>query len=405
MCGRTLWHLPIGPDENKHCPPEIADHTLAAVFHRAGYDTMYTCKQGNTYPAANKRFDVRREANKRGSTHDSGSGWHGDQLLDYLDSRAETNDQDPFLIFFGFSHPHDARNGKPKLLAKYGAVNHQDKKSLPPANNQQPALPASYLPRHPFDTTHSDVRDEVDVSGVWNNRDERTIRNEIGREFACSENIDVEIGRVLDKLQAMGQLENTVVIYTSDHGIAIGRHGLMGKQNLYEHTWRVPFIAKGPGIAQGARAKGNVYLLDILATLCDLAGVATPATNEGLSMKLVLEGKQDTVRDVQYGCYCGGAKPGIRCVRKGDWKLIKYDGGDESNRETQLFNLAENPEELLEEHQLAEIERSAGSMPLPQQKNLCSDPRYSNKLSELEALLLSEMRRLDDPYRLWSQPQ
>ncbi len=88
------------------------------------------------------------------------------------------------------------------------------------------------------------------------------IRNEMGRQFACAENIDIQIGRVLDRLETMGELENTVVVYTSDHGIAIGRHGLMGKQNLYEHSWRVPMIAAGPGIAEGLRVKGNVYLGD-----------------------------------------------------------------------------------------------------------------------------------------------
>ena len=70
----------------------------------------------------------------------------------------------------------------------------------------------------------------------------------MGREYACSENIDIQVGRVLDKLEEMGELKNTYIIYTADHGMAIGRHGLQGKQNLYDHTWRVPFIVKGPGI-------------------------------------------------------------------------------------------------------------------------------------------------------------
>ena len=84
------------------------------------------------------------------------------------------------------------------------------------------------------------MRDEVGVKGVWKNRDERTIRNEMGREFACSENIDIQVGRVLKKLEEMGELDNTYVVYTADHGMAIGRHGLQGKQNLYDHTWRIP---------------------------------------------------------------------------------------------------------------------------------------------------------------------
>ena len=82
-------------------------------------------------------------------------------------------------------------------------------------------------------------------------RTESTVRNELGREYACIENIDDQVGLVIEKLKTMGELENTYIIYTADHGIAVGRHGLMGKQNLYEHSWRVPFIVRGPGIKEG----------------------------------------------------------------------------------------------------------------------------------------------------------
>jgi arylsulfatase A-like enzyme len=248
------------------------------------------------------------------------------------------------------------------------------------------------------------VRDEVNVSGVWKNRDERTIRNELGREFACSENIDIQIGRVLAKLQAMGELENTYIFYTADHGMAIGRHGLQGKQNLYEHTWRVPLIVKGPGIKAGSRAPGNIYLLDVLSTLCDLTGVETPMTNEGISFKPVLEGRSASVRDVLYGAYCGGAKPGMRSVRKGGWKLIKYDSPRDGVKETQLFNLAENPHEFVQQHHEAAVMTLTGISPNTNQRNLVANSKYADKLAEMEALLLSEMRRLDDPYRLWNQP-
>ncbi len=84
----------------------------------------------------------------------------------------------------------------------------------------------------------------------------------------------------------------------------------------------------------------------------------------------------------------------MRAVKKGDWKLIKYDVLDGEVRETQLFNLAENPNEFLAEH-------GKGSSSLT---DLAENPEYAEKLAEMEALLLSEMRRLDDPYRLWNQP-
>ncbi len=404
MCGRTVWHLPIGPGAKEHCPPNLERNALAAVFNRAGYATMRTCKRENSYQAANAQFAVRKDATKRAGDDENGSAWHAEQVLDYLTARENEKDAPPFLIYFGFSHPHDPRFGKPDLLAKYGAVNHADKKSLPPANAKQPPLPVNYLPAHPFHHGHPKLRDEVAVQGVWTNRDERTIRNEIGRQFACSENIDVQIGRVLEKLAAMGELDNTYIFYTADHGMAIGRHGLQGKQNLYEHTWRVPFIAKGPGIKAGSRTLGNIYLGDVLATLCDLAGIEPPDSNEGTSFKPVLEGKQQTIRDVLYGTYSGGTKPGIRCVRQGDWKLIKYDALDGKVRETQLFNLADNPDELLEQHAAADVVGLTGNTPEQNQRNLAGDPRYADKLKEMEALLLAEMRRLDDPHRLWDQP-
>ena len=212
--------------------------------------------------------------------------------------------------------------------------------------------------------------------------------------MACSENIDDQIARVLAKLEAMGELDNTYIFYTADHGMAIGRHGLQGKQNLYEHTWRVPFMVKGPGIQPGSRAPGNIYLFDVLPTLCDLAGIDAPKTVEGTSFKPVLEGKQPTIRDTLYGVYCGGTRPGMRSVKKGDWKLIQYDVMDGAVRETQLFNLAANPNEFLPEHQKED----------PLQTNLAEDPAHAEKVAEMQALLLDQMRLHDDPFRLWNQP-
>ena len=411
MSGRTLWHLP--PRGKKHLKREqgitggkgILNNTLPAVFNRAGYDTMRTCKKGNSYSLANAQFQVVHDATKRGGTAESGSAWHGQQVINYLNAREKTDDSDPFFIYFGFSHPHDVRDGTPELLEKYGAVNHRDRKSLPPANPKAPSLPLNWLPKHPFHHGHPGLRDEVSVGGVWERRDEVTIRNEIGRQLACSENIDQQVGRVLKKLKAMGELDNTYIIYTADHGMAIGRHGLQGKQNLYEHTWRVPLFVKGPGIKAGSRVTGNVYLLDTLSTLCDLAGIAIPATSQGRSFKPVLMGKADTVRDVLYGAYCGGTKPGMRSVRKGDWKLIKYDVMDGKVRQTQLFNLRENPHEYIVQNHDSKVKAQSKAKPGSGQLNLAGDPRHAGKLKEMEALLHSEMKRLGDPHRLWDQPK
>lgn len=391
MSGRTVWHLPIGHG-SKNCPPNLENNTIGAVFNRAGYATMRTCKQGNSYAAANKQFSVVHDSTKRGGTAESGSAWHAERVLDYLSERKEKKDERPFFLYFGFSHPHDIRDGTPELLAKYGATNHKDQSAVPPMNPKQPPLPPNWLPAHPFDNTEMNVRDEKSVSGVWQRRDEATIRNELGREYACSENIDIQIGRVLKRLEETGELDNTYIFYTADHGIAIGRHGLQGKQNLYEHTWRVPMIVKGPGIKPGSRVSGNIYLGDLLATFCDLTGIAAPETNEGTSFKPVLLGEKQSTRDVLYGVYSGGGKPGMRSVKQGDWKLIEYESTATGIRETQLFHLKDNPHELIAEHHDAKA------------TNLANDPQHAAKLTEMRALLLAEMRRLNDPYRFTNQP-
>lgn len=414
MTGRTLWHIPKATTRdavlssqgkgvtqanrvNPNIPEDLEQFSMAAVFNRAGYDTMRTCKRGNSYAGANKQFRVVRDATKRQASAEGGSAWHADQVIDYLDHRSQEKDEKPFLIYFGLSHPHDPRWANETLLAKYGSVNELILPADP--DPKSPPLPLNYLPQHPFHHGHPGLRDEVSVQGVKTNRDETTIRNEKGREYACIENIDNQVGRVIAKLEDLGELDNTYVFYTADHGIAVGRHGLMGKQNLYEHCWRVPFLAQGPGIKPGTNATGNVYLLDVLATLCDLAEVEPPKTNEGRSMKSVLEGKAESVRDVLYGCYCGGTKPGMRSVRKGDWKLIKYESMDGLVQETQLFNLAQNPLELIKQHHTDEVIALTGNRPRKGQVSLTSDPNHRAKLQEMEKLLLEEMVRLDDPYR------
>ena len=408
MTGKSVWRIPganreLSRKQRAAEAAEFAKSSMPALFNKAGYDTFRTCKKGNSFQAANKLFQVVHDSTMRNGSAEKGSAWHGDRALEFLEQRVNSDDQDPFLMYLGFSHPHDPRLGLPELLEKYGAVNTREPPTV--VNPAAPPLPIAYLPAHPFPHGHPKLRDENTVSGVRTSRTEATIRNEIGREYACIENIDNQVGRVLDKLEAMGELENTYVIFTSDHGIAVGKHGLVGKQNLYEHTWRVPLLISGPGIQPGSEASGYVYLMDILPTMCDLARIEPAASFEGVSFRGVLEGKQDRVRDVLYGTYSGGTKPGMRSVKTDGWKLIKYDVLQGQVHETQLFNLKENPEELLEGHHSDKVIAQTGNQPQPHQVDLAEDPRFAKKRKELEALLLSEQKRLGDPYRLWDQQE
>ncbi len=401
MTGRTVWRIPGAKGPGIEWPEgfrtQVAEQSMPALFNRAGYDTFRTCKKGNSFKEANALFTERQEATKRNGTAEGGSEWHGDQVVAYLEARRASKDEDPFLIYFGFSHPHDPRHATPELAARYGAVNRGE---LAGPDPDAPPLQINYLPAHPFHHGHPGLRDEEKVQGVMTRRDEATIRNELGREYACIENIDRQIGRVLDALAEMGELENTYVIFTADHGIAVGRHGLTGKQNLYEHTWRVPFLVRGPGIEPGSRASGYIYLLDVLPTLCDLAGIEIPESIEGRSIRPVLEGRADRVRDVVYGVYCGGTKPGMRAVKTDGWKLIEYDVLDGEVRQTQLFDLTENPNELLIEHHDPAVIALLQNEPRPGQVNLSGSPEHAGKLAEMRKLLQAEMKRLGDPYEL-----
>lgn len=415
MTGRNVWrtkdfvsmpqpanYIHTPSESNASLKPEDpAYYSMPAVFNRAGYITFRTCKIGNSYENANKLFTYRYDKTCIMADDENGSKWHGDKALEFLEMRESQKQKQPFLMYLGFSHPHDPRYAKKEFYNKYGAFDE------PPAvpNPKAPPLPFNYLPKHPFNYRNiRNMRDESNVQGVMTRRDESTIRNETGRMYACVDNIDVQIGRVLKKLKEMGELENTYIFFTSDQGYALGRHGLLGKQNLYEHTWRVPLIVRGQGIKAGSRALGNTYLFDILPTMCDMAGIEQPQTCDGKSFLPVLKGRTKTIRDVLYGVFHEDPDPGVRAVKKGYWKLIKYDVYNGQVHETQLFNLKENPDELLKDHQDTSVIRLTGNKPMPNQLNLANDSKFADKLKEMEQLLLEQQIKYNDPYRLWDQP-
>ena len=175
MSGRTVWHIPrattrqnvlalLKTDPNNqptsspnlHVPIGLEKNTIGAVFNRAGYDTMRTCKKGNSYPAANKQFAVVRDASRRGPSAENGSAWHAQQVLDYVNDRESTQDSDPFMIYFGLSHPHDPRHANESLLEKYGAVD--DLQPGQSCKSSAPKLPINYLTAHPFPDGHPGLR-------------------------------------------------------------------------------------------------------------------------------------------------------------------------------------------------------------------------------------------------------
>ena len=408
MTGKNTWGAQGGV---------AAANTFPGVFNRGvrnaspslPYATYRTCKIGNSYPRANDEFTVVHDATKRGNTDGSGSEWHGNWGVSYIDDWQANHRPNgkPFLIYLGFSHPHDTRMARttPDLVGRYGCFNATNPATISlnplapplPINhlpvNQADGIPANY-PFHPFDNGHVNVRDEINVSGIEKYRTEEVVRNEIGRNNACADWMDQQIGRVLARLEdpngdgdtSDSVIDNTYIVFTSDHGMALGRHGLQGKQNLYEHTWRVPYIVRGPGITAGSETDAMVYLHDTFPTFCDLAGLDLPSsihTNDGKSFRSTLENAATPARDVLYGLYSGGSKPGIRSVTDGRFKLIKYDVEGNSTQVTQMFDLETNPFELLPEHGTP---------------NIATQTAYAEIRQRLEGML-SEQRILNnDPY-------
>ncbi|MFW6336954.1 MAG: sulfatase-like hydrolase/transferase, partial [Phycisphaeraceae bacterium] len=195
-------------------------------------------------------------------------------------------------------------------------------------------LPENYLPVHPFDNGELSVRDEK-LAGLP--RTESEVRRHIAEYYAMITHLDHEMGRVFETLEATGQLENTVVVFAGDNGLAVGQHGLMGKQSLYDHSVRVPLIMAGPGVPKNQRSDSLCYLLDIFPTLCDLLGLDTPDSVEGKSLKPCFDDPSATARDLVHLAY----RHLMRGVSDGKHKLIEY--AVDGHRRTQLFDLEQDP--------------------------------------------------------------
>jgi arylsulfatase A-like enzyme len=257
----------------------------------------------------------------------------------------------PFFLHVNFTAPHDPLIPRPELLARY------QPETLP--------LPANFLPEHPFD--HGNLRGRDELLWPWP-RTPAIVRDELALYYAMISELDTQIGRILAVLEDTSQLEHTIIIFTSDQGLAIGSHGLRGKQNMYEHTIGTPLIIAGPGLPRDRRVRAPIYLRDLYPTICELIGISVPGCVEGQSLAGVLRGGPDEGRPLVYGYYMDTE----RMVRGDRWKLIGYP---KIGRE-QLFDLEADP-----------LERN----------DVSTDPRHKATLEALRAELASWQTRVHDP--------
>lgn len=272
-----------------------------------------------------------------------------DEACGYLTSRREQ--ETPFFAYVAFNAPHDPRQAPQRYLDLYPA--------------QQIRLPESYADDYPF----------AKLIGCGPNlRDERlapfprtphAIQVHRREYYALITHLDDQIGRLLSALRDAGKEENTWIFFTADHGLAVGSHGLLGKQNMYEHSLRVPCIMAGPGITQPQTIHERVYLQDIVPTTLELAGASIPETHEFQSLLPLIISKPYKARAGIYGAYLDLQRAFI----KDNLKLIVYPKA----KATRLYDLAIDPLEL---------------------KDLANDPNYRDVIDALKLALAEEEKRL-----------
>ncbi len=247
----------------------------------------------------------------------SASVW-ADGAIDFI-RKPRTN---PFFAYVGFNSPHDPRQAPREFVDRYPAARIE--------------VPPNYLPEHPFDNGDLRGRDERLAPFP---RTREAVQVHRAEYYAHITYLDAQIGRILDALAQSPEAANTYVILTADHGLSVGQHGLMGKQNLYDHSTRMPYVIAGPGIPQGRKVDAFMYQHSTFATTCDLAGIPIPKSVEFPSLASIAKsGPDKTPHDAMF-CWYRGFQ---RSVRTKQHKLIVYPEA----KQTQLYDLRKDPWEI-----------------------------------------------------------
>ena len=280
-------------------------------------------------------------------------GVHSSQLLtdtavEYINHKPD--DGKPFYLYTAYLAPHDPRTMPEHFKNMY--------------DPDKITLPENYMSEHPFDFGVFDIRDEVLAAYP---RQESEVRRHLAEYYGMITHLDSEIGRILDALEAKGEMDNTLIVLAGDNGLAVGCHGLMGKQNHYDHSIRVPLLLSGPGIPQNVCCDNYVYLYDVFPTLCDLIGCEIPSSVEGKSFAAMIQDTSVKTRETLYFAYCDM----IRSIKDSRYKLIEYRN---PIKKTQLFDLLEDPCEI---HDLSE------------------EPSYAGIVAKLRNLLISQGKEFE----------
>ncbi|AEI47231.1 sulfatase-like hydrolase/transferase [Runella slithyformis] len=270
--------------------------------------------------------------------------------IQFLDKQTANK---PFVTYVAFTAPHDPRSPLPEYLKRYGTV----------------PLPPNFMPIHPFNFgSDMTVRDEM-LAGYPRTTD--VIKSQLTEYYAMITHLDEAIGKILAKLKEKGLDKNTIIVFAADNGLAMGSHGLLGKQNLYEHSMRVPLIMSGKGIPQHQKSDAFVYLFDLFPTFCKMLNIKAPTDLEGKDLSGIIHGKMPSVREQVFTAYTFSQ----RAIRDRRWKLIRYPKVDF----TQLFDLQTDPHEL---------------------NNLAQKPEYAARVKTMMENLKKHQQQYGDTFPL-----
>ena len=264
----------------------------------------------------------------------------------------------PFFMYVAFNAPHDPRQSPKEYVDRY------------PLSRM--AVPKNFLAEYPHkDPIGNSAKLRDENLGPFP-RTEHAVKVHRQEYYALITHLDTQIGRILDALEAGGQADNTWIFFTADHGLAVGHHGLFGKQNMYDHSVRVPFMVAGPGVAKGKTNGAAIYLQDVMATALELAGARKPEHVFFHSLLPLLNGRrQQSYYPSIYGAYLELQ----RSVTHDGWKLILYP----SIKVARLYHVAIDPGET---------------------RDLAADPAHADRRRALFARFKALQRELMDPLDL-----
>jgi len=330
--GRFLWHAQQA--SNKAEEERAAGRFWSENMKQAGYDTYFTGKW-HVQASADKCFNVARNVRggmprqtsagynrplpgkpdpwspsdpKFGGFWAGGKHWSevvGDDGVYFLD--LATKSEKPFFACVAFNAPHDPRQAPKEFVDKY------------PLSRIK--VPENFLPMYPYKDKigcRHGLRDEK--LGPMP-RTEHSVKVHRQEYYAIVTHMDVQIGRILEKLEKSGMNKETYVFFSADHGLGVGHHGLFGKQNLYEHSTRVPFIVSGPDVPKGKKVAAPIYLQDVMASSLEIAGVDKP---EHVQFNSVLPLARGDTKKSNYDAIYGAYLSVQRSVTVKGKKLLLY---------------------------------------------------------------------------------